>query len=172
MTEQITPEESLQQLADLMSAPLIAAAQANAKMSQAQIDFLLAYCFTKNGDSYTPKMVKMELTRNVITPAVPGEIDQSPKIVEGTTSFDLPLLTIIPLSSLAVNQLEVKFEMDISHLENNPEGEPQLLGKILKGTKEEGIKMDVSLNAALVPLPAGMVTIIEAFTKSVQPISH
>ncbi|RWU05018.1 DUF2589 domain-containing protein [Pedobacter chitinilyticus] len=63
MIEEIKRQGSPQRLTDLVSAPLIAAAEANAKMSQAQVDFLLECCFTKNGDSYTPKMIQMELTR-------------------------------------------------------------------------------------------------------------
>lgn len=170
--EELKTEGNPQRLTDLMSAPLIAAAEANAKMSQAQVDFLLECCFTKNGDSYAPKMIQMELTRGVITPAAPGEIDHATQMVDATTSFNLPLLTIVPLNSLAVNNVDVNFEMDITHLDIDAQGEPQLLGKVMKDPEIEGFKMDITINAGQVPLPAGIVTIIDAFSKNVQPIQH
>lgn len=170
--EEIKTEENPQRLTDLMSAPLIAAAEANAKMSQAQVDFLLECCFTKNGDSYAPKMIQMELTRSVITPAAPGDEDQTAKMVDVTTSFNLPLLTIMPLNSLAVNNVDVNFEMDITHLDIDAQGEPQLLGKVINDAEIEGFKMDITIHAGQVPLPAGIVTIIDAFSKNIQPTNH
>ena len=170
--EEIKTEGNPQRLTDLMSAPLIAAAEANAKMSQAQVDFLLECCFTKNGDSYAPKMIQMELSRTVITPAAPGEADQSTKMVDATTTFNLPLLTLVPVNNLAINNLDVNFEMDITHLDIDAAGEPQLLGKVMKDREIEGFQMDITINAEQVPLPAGIVTIIDAFSKNFQPTNH
>lgn len=172
MTEEIKRQGSPQRLTDLVSAPLIAAAEANAKMSQAQVDFLLECCFTKNGDSYAPKMIQLELTRGVITPAAPGEIDQATQMVDATTSFNLPLLTIVPLNSLAVNNVDVNFEMDITHLDIDAQGEPQLLGKVMNNAEIEGFKMDIAIHAGQIPLAAGLLTIIDAFSKNVQPTNH
>ena len=73
--EELKTEGNPQRLTDLVSAPLIAAAEANAKISKTQVDFLLECCFTKNGNSYAPKMIQMELTRAVVTPAAPGDED-------------------------------------------------------------------------------------------------
>lgn len=171
MMEETKPEENLQKLADLISAPLMATVEANAKMSKAQVDFLLECCFTKNGDSYAPKMIQLQMTKKVITPAVPGEIDQTAKIVDGTTSFSVPLMTIMPLNSLAVNHVDVKFEMDITQLEVGQEGETQLMWKLIQDTKEEGIKMDISITADQIPLPIGLMSIIDAFSKNIQPTS-
>jgi hypothetical protein len=103
-------------------------------------------------DSYIPVMVKMSLTRAVLTPgtaavtavtgsaavaATPGTpatattpaIPPTPAIPEVpamaaqpaqpaaiqnfTTTFDLPLLTIMPLNSLAVETVDITFDMEV-----------------------------------------------------------
>lgn len=170
--EELKTEGNPQRLTDLVSAPLIAAAEANAKISKTQVDFLLECCFTKNGNSYAPKMIQMELTRAVVTPAAPGDEDQTAKMVDVTTSFNLPLLTIMPLNSLAVNNVDVNFEMDITHLDIDAQGEPQLLGKVINDAEIEGFKMDITIHAGQIPLATGLLTIIDAFSKNVQPIQH
>jgi hypothetical protein len=172
MIEKIKSEERPQPLVDLMSGPLIAAVEANNKMAQTQVDFLLSYCFTKNGDAYEPKTIEMSLIRNVITPPALNASDQSTQITPLTTTFNLPLLTIVPLNSLAVNHIDLKFEMDITDLETDDQGNPQLLGKLLQsGQEETGVKLAVSLNAAQLPLPEGVLIIIKAFTKNIEPIT-
>ncbi len=95
---------------DLIGAPLVAAAEADNMMAMAQTKFLLETCFarTTSGDReiYKPIMINMTLTRPVInadgTPAEPVDSD-----------FNLPLLTIIPLNSLAVDEVKVAFEMEV-----------------------------------------------------------
>jgi len=93
----------------LIGAPLVAAAQANNMMAMTQTKFLLDTCFTtpEHGDEiYKPIMIKMTLTRSVLnadgSAAEPIESD-----------FSLPLLTIIPLNSLAVDDVNVAFEMEV-----------------------------------------------------------
>lgn len=85
--------------------------------------------------SYVPIMVKMELSRAVLTPGVPavqaraavgkegepGYIPAQaaaaaipPQINNFTTAFNLPLLTIVPLNSLAVETVDISFEMEVN----------------------------------------------------------
>ena len=102
----------------LISAPLLAGAEANSKMALTQTQFLLSTCFnTSGGESgsgdgssvatnYTPIMINMTLTRSVIK--ADGSAGDP---VE--TKFDLPLLTIMPLNSLAVDDITVTFEMEV-----------------------------------------------------------
>lgn len=95
---------------ELIGAPLVAAAQANNMMALTQTKFLLETCFSleTQGDKeiYKPIMINMTLTRPVInadgTEAEPIE-----------SAFNLPLLTIIPLNSLAVDEVKVNFEMEV-----------------------------------------------------------
>jgi len=80
---------------------------------------MLDTCFSQKGTAeapnYVPVMIKMELTRGVIQPQSPnadGTIPM-PQMEEVTTAFNLPLLTIIPLNSLAVDDVNITFEMEV-----------------------------------------------------------
>lgn len=124
----------------LIGAPLIAAAEANSKMALTQTQFLLSTCFNvvtvpekpevsaKDAvpaqgttpaqpavyaspaipahEAYEPIMINMSLSRPVInidgTAAAPA-----------VSTFSLPLLTILPLNSLAVDDVKVHFEMEV-----------------------------------------------------------
>lgn len=90
--------------------------------------------------NYDPIMINMSLTRQIITPVGASEakayadavavisndptitdkatqIGNIPKpeaqIEDKTTAFNLPLLTIIPLNSLAVKTVDIGFEMEV-----------------------------------------------------------
>ena len=89
-------------------------------------------------------MITMSITNGVIRPGSNGEPDTIERI---TTTFDLPLLTIIPINSLAVENVSVEFDMDvIAHTsevdQNSPEStlrsplqnKGKLIGKIGKST--------------------------------------
>jgi hypothetical protein len=59
-------------------------------------------------------MINMTLIRGVL---IPGNPTASPPtdtdIKEVTTTFNLPLLTIVPLNSLAVDTVDIAFEMEV-----------------------------------------------------------
>jgi hypothetical protein len=97
----------------LIGGPLNAAARANAAMAVTQTKFLLDTCFkkttTSGATSYDPIMIKMTLTRGVIQPQPSGP----PLVVPIVTNIDLPLLTIVPLNSLGVDNVNVTFEMEV-----------------------------------------------------------
>ena len=99
----------------LIGAPLNAAANANAAMAVTQTKFILDTCFSQEGSSpnieYKPIMIKMSLTRGVITPG--AQLGDEPTITPVTTTFDLPLITIIPINSLGVDNVDVNFEMEV-----------------------------------------------------------
>jgi len=101
---------------DLIGGPLNAAAKANAAMASTQTKFMLDTCFeVKSGQGGTdvikPIMIKMELTRGVVVP--PAKDGDPPTLEEVSTKFDLPLLTVIPLNSLAVDNVDINFEMEV-----------------------------------------------------------
>lgn len=102
-------------MGSLIGGPLMAAAKANHQMALTQVDFLMTTCFENKGtdtDCYEPRMIDMKLTRNVITP---GEKQGDPPIISPLTStINLPLLTILPLNSLAVDNVNVNFMMEVS----------------------------------------------------------
>ena len=110
----------------LIGGPLNAAAKANAAMAVTQTKFILDTCFTKtssdddkdsdsDNNSYTPIMIQMTLTRGVIQPQDEGDDGTipPPTIVPVKTTFDLPLLTVIPINSLGVDNVDITFEMEV-----------------------------------------------------------
>jgi hypothetical protein len=184
----------------LISAPLLAGAEANSKMALTQTQFLLSTCFdtTGSGDAveYKPIMINMTLTRSVInadgTAGTPVE-----------TKFDLPLLTILPLNSLAVDDVTVTFEMEVkSSFSNDQETSSQsksasegkfsakvgfgmfsaeVSGSVSASSesassakshyeKSNSAKYTINAHAGQLPLPEGVTTIIHAFSQNIAPI--
>ncbi|WHT39081.1 DUF2589 domain-containing protein [Myroides sp. mNGS23_01] len=94
----------------LIGGPLNAAADANAKMAISQTKFILDTCFVRKGEenevSYQPVLVKMELERTFV--------QEDETIEKVTTTFNLPLLTIMPINSLGVDSVDVNFDMEVN----------------------------------------------------------
>lgn len=111
----------------LIGGPLNAAAKANSAMALTQTMFMLDTCFSKKelGSktppvyNYEPIMIDMVLTRSVITQGM----DLTSGIPQASTKFSLPLLTILPINSLAVETVDINFEMEVksSFSEDNNE---------------------------------------------------
>lgn len=195
---------------NLIGGPLMAAAEANGKMAVTQTKFILDTCFSKKEDNqtkvchYEPIMITMKLVRNVI---VPGDTTAQPpedvSIKEFETSFQLPLLTVMPLNSLAVDQVDIGFDMEVKSsyseatndkTENKLSTEASFEAKYGLGMFSVSVKGNVSydqsssssrdthyeksnsahynvkVHAGQLPLPTGVTTIIDAFSKSIQPI--
>lgn len=133
---------------DLIGGPLNASAKANAAMALTQTKFLLETCFSKveraltekekqnykekygkeAGDnarhtSYSPVMIEMSLERSVLTPTKDSDGKTTTEIKSFTTSFNLPLLTIIPINSLGVNNVDISFEMEVKSSFSETESE-------------------------------------------------
>jgi hypothetical protein len=189
--------------------PLNAAAKANAAMALTQTKFMLETCFNVEKDegkvhTYKPVMISMALERGVITPPKDQTTPPAPPtITTVTTTFNLPMLTIIPLNSLAVATVDVGFEMEVKssyseteHQEHSTErkGQVEIETKLdwkvfsvtVKGSasydskdssthdthyeKSNSAKYTVNVHAAQLPLPKGVNTIIDAFTRAIEPI--
>lgn len=58
---------------------------------------------------YEPIMIDMILTRSVISEDKDGKVSVTP----ASTKFTLPLLTILPINSLAVETVDINFEMEV-----------------------------------------------------------
>lgn len=102
---------------DLIGGPLMAAAEANGMMAVAQTRFILDTAFSYEAgppEKYKPIMIEMKLKRGVLIPGNPeAQPPVPPSIDVVETSFEVPLLTILPLNSLAVDDVSVKFEMEV-----------------------------------------------------------
>lgn len=187
----------------LIGGPLNAAAKANSAMALTQTKFMLDTCFQKVGEgdntSYKPIMIKMALTRGVVSSKDDGTVEIKPVITE----FNLPLLTIVPLNSLGVDTVSVDFEMEVKSSFSEDDSQKKeseskgsgsfetklgwgLLSVTIKGNasysshdsethnthyeKSNSAKYAVNVHAGQLPLPKGVNTIIEAFSKAIEPI--
>lgn len=200
----------------LIGGPLNAAATANASMAVTQTKFLLDTCFkrivlTPDPDpnkvvyNYEPIMINMSLSRGVIQPQLPdasGNIP-APKIETVETKFDLPLLTIIPINSLGVDNVDITFEMEVKSSFSDEQTDTTKtaikaaasfeakvgfgpFSATIKGSasyahddssthsthyqKSNSAKYTVNVHAGQLPVPKGVNTIIEAYTKAIQPL--
>lgn len=98
-------------------------------------------------DSYQPIMIVMSLTRAVLTPGAPalpapaggGAAPPAvpPIISNFTTAFNLPMLTVIPLSSLAVETVDIGFEMEVKSSFSEEKND----------TTETAVKSEISFEA-------------------------
>jgi hypothetical protein len=88
-------------------------------------------------DDYTPIMIVMSLTRPVITPGISGANPVAAQIQNVTTQFNLPMLTIIPLNSLAVETVDITFEMEVKSSFSEEESQ----------TSEKEMKAETSFEA-------------------------
>ncbi|MGD1845735.1 MAG: DUF2589 domain-containing protein [Salibacteraceae bacterium] len=175
----------------LISAPLVAAATANSMMAREQAKFILDFCFAKNGGNYRPVMIAMSLSRSELVPD--SDPNAKPRFRQVNTTFNLPLLTIIPLNALAVTKATVQFEMEMTNQmtettkvdSKSQVSAPKLMGRISydssertqrsgsrdqKGSNSSSLK--VNINAEQLPIPTGMATILELYTKAIHPIEQ
>lgn len=150
----------------LISAPLTAVSKANAMMLGGQAQFILDYCFKEKDGIHEPVMIKMNFSGN----AADG-------------SFYIPLITILPLNNLAVDEVSVKFNVEITsaktHLSTSDgtnEAKPEVIQKKSRisakiGTEENGKRksggISVSLKAKQIPLTKGITAIIDLYSKNI-----
>lgn len=187
----------------LIGGPLNAAAKANSAMALTQTKFMLDTCFDTDNSGSTPSlspiMINMTLNRSVI-----DERTSPPSIQQAPTTITLPLLTIIPLNSLGVDNVNITFEMEVksSYGEDSSQSSSSSthtsgsfeakfgwgpISATVKGNasydksdssnfsthyqKSNSAKYTVLVHAGQLPLPKGVNTIIEAYTKAIEPIT-
>lgn len=103
-------------LDSLVSAPLIAASDANEAILKQQTQFILDTCFTVDEDIKTPVMVKMRLSKTSIDYTKPNnELSlESRDIV-----FQVPLISLLPINSLGVNSIDIDFNMEVTSMKSS-----------------------------------------------------
>lgn len=179
----------------LIGAPLKAATDANAMISRAQTQFLLNTCFEKiaeDSDDLRPIMVKFTVERQMLDEA------GKPLPEKLAMDFAVPLMTLIPINSLAIESMEISFEMevkssrefrresqqDIAKRTDEQQSErsydshkfdTELHGTIShrgteKGTEKSGANYHINLTAGQLPLPKGITAMLDIFSKNLMPI--
>lgn len=181
----------------IISAPLVAASKANVVMVTGQTRFLLEYCFQqKNDGNYEPKMINMVMKQGVADPTKkPGDPGY---IQEAKMTFAIPLLCLVPLNSLVIDKVTVDFDLEITSMtsrevktDNNAaidngnqkrniiDKKVQLNGMISyknNNTCNENYKtqstsrLAVNINAGPLPLPTGVLTILDIYSKAILPV--
>lgn len=179
----------------IIAAPLVAASKANVVMAMGQQQFLLDFCFEKKDDgSYEPRMVKMVMEKGIVDhdkePNDPGYIKME------RLAFSVPLLCIVPFSSLAVDKVTVDFDMELTsaiseeygknkkksdkitgkkcrlngRISSRREGEGESETSVSRTYKrQQSSTLKVSLNAGPLPLTNGMLFMLDLYTKAIQP---
>ncbi|WP_125560367.1 DUF2589 domain-containing protein [Pseudoalteromonas rubra] len=179
----------------LIGAPLKAATDANAMIANAQTQFILSTCFEKDSHNHghlTPVMVTFTLSRSVLEKD--GSISKTPYEMD----ISIPLMTLIPINSLAIEKLKVSFSMEVKSSreikkqtsqeskqsraqtrqpEHAHEFETELHGALAKSGNQSlqqsgsaHANYEVMLEAGQLPLPRGITTILDIFAKNLTPL--
>ncbi|WP_060874538.1 DUF2589 domain-containing protein [Myroides odoratus] len=174
----------------IISAPLIALSKANTMILNGQATSLLDQYFTKTkskkkGDKgiikyhYQPKMINMVLTKFM-------NVEQETKPYD--VVFQVPLLSIAPLNSIAIQKMKISFNLDITSTtsyinQSNTiiERKAQLNGKISSinhdGSRAPGYmksnqrRLKIDIQAGPLPLPLGILNMLELYSKNIQPFN-
>lgn len=168
-------------LESLVSAPLIAASKANESILKQQTQFMLDTCFTIDGTVQVPVMVKMKISRTDIDYT---RITDEQPLKSQDIVFQVPLISLLPINSLGVNSVDVDLNMEVTSMKSttsSSKGSGAILSArlspfqckskrklSLKGQSSGFIK--VSLKAAALPLPSGVIELIDIYTKTIQPV--
>ena len=180
-------------ISKLISGPMVAIVQANHAMATKQVDLLMKTCFAqkKQNDAYEPVMVPLTIQRGFVDTG-PGKM---PGIVgEVGAKIHVPLMTLLPISSLAIEEGNIQFGMDVhTHHDvidekgialpddgggSSRKKSTQLSGAIthqIKAKEDElssegpGSSIDISVSAAPLPLPVGVTALVQAYSKAIQP---
>ena len=153
----------------LISAPLRAVSKANMLMLSGQTKFVLNNCFDVSEEGlYRPKMVNMTIQR--------GNSEE--------LTFQVPLLSLLPLNSLAVEQVKLNFSLDITSTSNYEFrlGEEDAMtrksalnGRFVKNNKDShrhSTHMNINIDAKSIPIPNGMKTLIDLYSKVILPTNN
>lgn len=177
----------------LIGGPLKAAADANAMVSREQTAFLLSTCFVKesvNSAKLIPKMIRFKLERAVLNP------DGTQSKTPATMEFSIPFMVLLPLSSLAIEKLEVSFAMEIKSTReqanetqdkrkktSNQSVKKKQMNDAVVNTELHGTlssksssnsstvaQYEIKLEAGQLPLPLGVKTILDIFSQNIAPL--
>jgi hypothetical protein len=128
--------------------------------------------------SYEPIMIKMAYNRSDVV-----QEDGKLNVVQKELQFTVPMLCLIPFSSIAVDKLTVDFDMEIISVTSYKtdhgvlDKQAQLHGRIspasdsVDSRNQKSCRLKVNINAGQLPLPSGLLSIIDLYSKSIQPVS-
>lgn len=181
-TQYTRDQDSELNIESIISAPLIALSKANTMMLNGQAQSFLDQYFIKKEKKkgkqvYRPIMINMTLTKR---------IDLEGETIYHNAIFQIPLLSIAPINSIAIEKMKLSFNLDItsttSYINNSNgiiERKAQLNGKISniqeknsldkKYIKSNQKALNIDIQAASLPLPLGILNILDLYSKNIQP---
>ncbi len=177
-------------IADLVGQPVVAIVKANDMMARQQVKLLMQNCFSGTNNVYEPVMITMLMRRGFVE----TNDDASTSIRQRELRFQIPLITLLPINSLAIEDVKIEFEMDVhTHHEVIEEGYDDLFDDVSSppitnydmagnisyssqdetdksgGRRSRGSSVFFSISAAKLPLPVGVTTMLEVYSKSIHP---
>ena len=179
-------------ISELVGQPVVAMVKANDMMARQQVKLLMQNCFSGTGNVYEPVMITMLMRRAAIEPS--GDDDSMP-IRQLETRFQIPLITLLPINSLAIDELDVSFDMDVhTTYEVSEDDDEDLFGDVSSApTKSYDIEgsikyvprdntddlrtggsgsspISIKISADRLPLPLGVNTILQEYSKAIYPL--
>jgi Protein of unknown function (DUF2589) len=172
----------------LIGQPVVAIVKANQMMATEQVKLLMEICFSKTSDAYEPVMITMSIHRGRIEH---GRDNQNASVSETVAHFQVPLITMLPINSLAIENVGIKFKMDV-HTHHEVDDEHgnhlfkgissssvksyQLTGNITSHDSRDKVEnpeasggISVNVSTGKLPLPLGVNAIIQAYSKAIHP---
>ncbi len=178
----------------IITAPLVAISKANVVMITGQTRALLENCFTRSSESgpHEPVMIQMTLSRARLDADAHGEqggVNGRGAMRYDKLAFSVPLLCLVPINNLVVDKASVEFDMEVTSVTHRPAdkgitgeaGKPVVQRRaVLNGRiaskagdgpsdRRSSSTLKVNINAGPLPLPVGLLTVIDLYSKSVQP---
>lgn len=182
-------------ISDLIGMPVMAIVNANDMMARQQVSLLMQNCFSETGDVYEPVMITMSMHRGVVESSNNSD---SISIRRKTSNFQIPLITLLPINSLAIEEAKIEFDMEVYYhhdISDDDEDNDLLAPNSLSGIKSSksyeltgSIKYEsgdwskesenhgsgasaisISISTTKLPLPLGVSTILNAYSHAVHP---
>jgi len=153
-------------IAELIAAPLKAASDAQLDLAQSTVEFIKSMGVEKNGDGN-------ECVRNIDFTL------ESPKAGGGMNEFRIraPLLAVVPLPNLAVEEVNVDFQMEVTLTSKtdsvgDKEGEVTICGKVTSSASQtretnQSAKYHINVKAARQETPEGLARILDIMAATV-----
>ena len=175
-------------MGDLIGGPLKAACEANVLMAQATSNFIndVGFIKDKEGKPTTPRMVDFSY-------------EKPSKDAEGNPTIDLvnvkvPILAIVPIPNLQVNNVDVTFDMEVKSSSTSTEKSSKEIGGELTASaswgwgkaevkisgsvasskentrkSDKSAKYHVEINAMNFGLPEGLARVLDMMNQAAQP---
>lgn len=165
----------------MIGASAVGVVKANDMMARQQVCLLMQHCFFKKKDVYEPVMVTLSIQRNI-----PGHSEKEDSASDERVEFKVPLITLIPINSLTIEDAKINFNIDVLTCSDTKEESQDdifdrvatqkkyynLEGRIqyaTEGEKKQHQAMSINFTTGKLPLPIGVSTLIQAYSHAIQP---